>query len=160
MNSTRRFSVLTVAIYLTYLLGLSVVTSTPPTTLDRQVAEAPRDSASRTTNSTPKRDTIVSEKITKPTLRDHAKMWLLINHDGYYSEWLCIDEIIHRESRWIPDLYNTQGSGAFGLGQVKGSDKYTKGKHLKQFKIAVRYAIHKYDTLCAALDHHNQHGWY
>ena len=156
-KSTHRFSVLIVAMYLTMALGLSVVTATVENTNSQQVAEAPQDSASSTHTPTPKRDTIVSEK---PTIRDYAKTWMLINHDGHYSEWLCMDEIIHRESRWIPNLYNKQGSGAYGLGQVKGSDKYTKGKPLLQFKVALRYAIHKHGTPCNALDFHNDNGWY
>lgn len=157
-DSTRRYFVLVLAMYLTYLLGLSVVTATYETSVGSQVVEALPDSASSTQHSTPKRDTIVS---TKPWyVRAEAKRWYHQNIDGYHAEWKCIDEIIHRESRWIPNLYNTQGSGAYGLGQVKGSDRYTKNKPLAQFKTALRYAIHKYGTLCNALEAHNKQGWY
>ena len=149
-KATRRFSVLVVAMYLTSVLGLSVVTATSETPAGSQVAEAPRGSASRTTNSTPKRDTIVS---TKPWyVRAEAKRWFHQNIDGYHAEWKCIDNIIHKESRWIPNLHNTQGSGAYGLGQVKNSAPYTKNKPLKQFKTAVKYAIGRYGTLCNAWD--------
>jgi len=164
---TRRYFTLTFAIYLTLLLGLSVVTATMKTPVGNQVAEAPKGSASLTTNSTPKQDTIVSKKIpplgykTEPEyVRSQARIWYHTHIDGYHTEWVCIDEIIHRESRWIPNLYNTQGSGAYGLGQVKGSDTYTKDKPLLQFKVAIRYAIHRYGTMCNALAHHNTHGWY
>jgi len=156
-NATRRYFTLTFAIYLTLLLGLSVVTATPETPLGSQVAEGPESSPSSTHNSTPKRDTIVSES---ELVRANARIWFHQNIDGYHNEWLCIDEIIHRESRWIPNLWNSQGSTAYGLGQVKGSHSYTHNKPLKQFKVAMKYTIHKYGTPCKALAHHDQHGWY
>lgn len=166
-KATRQYFTLIFAIYLTALLGLSVVTATMKTPLGNQVAEAPQDSASRTTNSTPKRDTIVPKKIaplgykTDPEyVRSQARIWFHTHIDGYHEEWVCIDEIIHRESRWIPNLHNSQGSTAYGLGQVKDSHHYTKNKPILQFKVAIRYAIHKYGTMCAALQHHDEHGWY
>lgn len=112
----------------------------------------PLDSPALTQHTTPKADTYVL------TIRQRAKRWTLKRI--HLQEWRCMDEIIRRESRWIPDLHNTQGSGAFGLGQVKGSEHYTAGKHLKQYKVAVRYAIHKHGTLCNALRFHNSNGWY
>lgn len=155
---TRRYFTLTFAIYLTLLLGLSVVTATMKTPVGNQVAEAPKGSASLTTNSTPKQDTIVSEKGTPPTIRKHAKTWFL-KRSGM-REWGCISGIIYRESRWIPNLWNSQGSEAYGLGQVKGSHKYTANKPMKQFKVAVKYAITRYGTLCKAKQFHDQNGWY
>ena len=154
---TRRYFTLTFAIYLTLLLGLSVVTAPTPSKTVGQVVASPKIAGQDAPHTTPKRDTIVSES---ELVRANARIWFHQNIDGYHTEWLCMDEIIHRESRWIPNLYNTQGSGAYGLGQVKGSDKYTKNKPLQQFKVALRYAIHKYGTPCNALTHHNQYGWY
>lgn len=166
-TSTRRIFMLILTMYLTYALGLSVVTATMKTPVGSQVAEAPLDSASRTTNSTPKRDTIVTKKTgplgykTNPEyVRSQARIWFHTHIDGYHAEWVCIDEIIYRESRWIPNLHNSQGSEAYGLGQVKGSHHYTKNKPLLQFKVALRYAIHRYGTMCKALAHHDEHGWY
>ena len=154
---TRRYFTLTFAIYLTLLLGLSVVTATPKQSLGSQVAEGPKGSPSSSPHTTPKRDTIVSES---DYVRAQARIWFHQNIDGYHKEWVCIDEIIYRESRWIPNLYNTQGSGAYGLGQLKGSDKWTANKPLKQFKAAIKYGVGRYGTLCAGLDFHNQHGWW
>lgn len=155
---TRRPEMLIIVLCLTYLLGLSVVLGNSNTKATQMVgvAEPLAFSSASTTNSTPKRYPITYAKA--PTVRQTAKVWLL--QRIHLQEWRCIDEIIHRESRWIPNLYNTQGSGAYGLGQVKGSDKYTANKPLKQFKVAVKYAIARYGTLCAAKRWHDTRGWY
>ena len=157
-KATRRYFTLIFAIYLTALLGLSVVTATKQESLGSQVAEGPEGSPSSSPHTTPKRDTIVSENITPSTIRDQARIWFYKR--GYPLEWKCIDQVIWRESRWIPNQWNSQGSTAYGLGQVKGSHSYTANKPMKQFKVAVRYAIHKHGTLCKALKHHDTHGWY
>ena len=157
-KATRRFAVLVVAMYLTSVLGLSVVTATLNTTGSSQVVAGQQKSPAPDTHTSPKRDTIVS---TKPWyVRAQARIWFHQNIDGYHAEWKCIDNIIHKESRWIPNLYNTQGSGAYGLGQVKNSAPYTKNKPLKQFKVAIKYAIHKYGTLCNAWHAWQRQGWY
>jgi hypothetical protein len=156
-NATRRYFTLTFAMYLTLLLGLSVVTAPTPTKTVGQVVASPEIAGLDAPHTSPKRDTIVSES---ELVRANARIWFHQNIDGYHNEWLCIDEIIYRESRWIPNLWNSQGSTAYGLGQVKGSHHYTHNKPLKQFKVAVRVAIHKHGTLCNALAHHDQHGWY
>lgn len=137
-------------IYLTMLIGY--VSHTPKTTISQvEVAASPQKAAQDTT---PQRPPIT---LTPGLLQKKAKLWLL--QRIHLQEWLCIKEIIYRESRWIPDLKNPT-STAFGLGQVKGSKAYTLGRPMKQFKLAVRYAIHKHSTLCQALDHHNKYGWY
>lgn len=92
------------------------------------------------------------------TVRDQAKLWML--QRIHLEEWQCMDKIIYAESRWIPNLWNSQGSDAYGLGQVKGSHKYTAGKPMKQFKVAVKYAIARYGTLCRAWKAHQSKGWY
>jgi hypothetical protein len=104
--------------------------------------------------------TVVAEEGIPPTIRDIAKTWFLIEVDGYYDEWKCMDKIIYAESRWIPDLWNSQGSEAYGLGQVKGSYDYTAGKPLKQFKVAVKYVIARYGTPCKGWSFHQKMGWY
>jgi len=156
-NATRRFATLILTMYLTYALGLSVVTTTLKQPAGSQVVAGQKESPASTKHSTPKRDTIVSES---DYVRAQARIWFHQNIDGYHAEWICIDEIIHRESRWIPNLWNTQGSEAYGLGQVKGSYHYTHGRPIKQFKVAIKYAIHKYGTMCKALAAHDRQGWY
>ena len=91
-------------------------------------------------------------------VRKQAKLWFLQRE--HLDEWQCIDEIIYRESRWIPNLWNSSGSSAYGLGQVKESYPYTKNKPMKQFIRAIKYAIYRYGTLCNALEVHNRQGWY
>lgn len=90
------------------------------------------------------------------------KAWVWLKKRGVpKKQWVCLKKVIHLESRWTPNLWNSQGSDAYGLGQVKGSYKYTKNKPMKQFKVTVRYALHKYDqSFCKALQHHHKHGWY
>lgn len=96
----------------------------------------------------------------KAVLQQKAWLWLK-NRGVPKKQWVCLKKVIHLESRWIPNLWNSQGSDAYGLGQVKGSYHYTKNKPMKQFKVAVRYALHKYEqSFCKALQHHYAHGWY
>jgi hypothetical protein len=149
---TRRPHMLIFAICLTYLLGLGVaLIHAQPNTQSAPEGSALIDAQTPT----PQRVTIAQNGT---DLRQRAKRWLL--QRIHIEEWRCIDEVIYRESRWIPNLWNSQGSSAYGLGQVKGSYHYTKNKPMKQFKVAVRIAIHKHDTLCGMLDHHNKHGWW
>jgi hypothetical protein len=103
-------------------------------------------------------EVIVQEDDKPSTVRDQAKLWML--QRIHLEEWQCMDKIIHAESRWIPNLWNSQGSSAYGLGQVKGSHKYTADKPMKQFKVAVKYAIYRYGTLCRAWQAHQSQGWY
>ena len=153
-NATRRFFTLTVIMYLTLVLGFSAVTESQAQQQSIQIGGKPAGySLQPATTQTPKRHPIVSTK-------KQARLWMLKKIDAPHSEWLCAKEIIHRESRWIPNLWNAQGSTAYGLGQVKGSYKYTKNKPLKQFKVALRYMIHKHDGACNSLDFHDDNGWY
>ena len=153
-KATRRYFTLIFAIYLTLSLGLSAVTESQAQQERLQIGGKPAGySLQPATTPTPKRHPIVP-------IKKQARLWMLEKIDAPLSEWLCAKEIIHRESRWIPNLRNSQGSTAYGLGQVKGSEKYTKNKPLKQFKVAIRYMIHKHQTPCNSLDFHDEHGWY
>lgn len=67
--------------------------------------------------------------------------------------------IIHRESRWIPNQTNP-ATGAYGLGQIIGSKRYTKNMPYKQINAAVKYIKYRYGTPTKALAHHRKHGWY
>jgi len=67
--------------------------------------------------------------------------------------------IIYRESRWIPNQTNST-TGAYGLGQIIGSKRYTKGMPYKQINAAVKYIKYRYGTPTKALQHHKKHGWY
>ena len=67
--------------------------------------------------------------------------------------------IIYRESRWIPNQTNP-ATGAYGLGQIIGSKRYTKNMPYKQINAAVKYIKYRYGTPTKALAHHKKHGWY
>lgn len=156
---TRRFGVLILTMYLTLVIGLSAVTENQATeTKNRDGGKPAGYSLQLGTNTTPKRHSITKNKLHPEYVRSQARIWFLQRE--HLDEWKCIDTIIHRESRWIPNLWNSQGSNAYGLGQVKESYPYTHNKPMKQFIRAVKYAIHKYGTMCKALTHHDQHGWY
>lgn len=152
---TRRFGVLILTMYLTLVIGLSLalITHEP----QRKSEPAGNSSQLVTTNSPPKRYPITL--LQNPEyVRSQARIWFLQRE--HLDEWKCIDTIIHRESRWIPNLWNSQGSSAYGLGQVKESYPYTHNKPLKQFIRAVKYAKARYGTMCAAKRAHDRQGWY
>lgn len=97
--------------------------------------------------------------VTEPlTIRQKAKAWTLQRIGK--REWKCADNIIERESRWIPNLWNSQGSSAYGLGQLKESYRWTKNKPMKQYIKAVEYMIYRYDTMCGAWRFWQRNGWY
>lgn len=128
-------------------------------------SESPQDRARRAAPGFVGETTIVpNPQFRKPVdnspayVRKQAKLWFLQRE--HLDEWKCIDEIIYRESRWIHSIWNSSGSSAYGLGQLKNSYKWTKNKPLKQFKKATLYAIYRYGTLCNALEAHNKQGWY
>lgn len=91
-------------------------------------------------------------------IREYAEVKVLEEWEDP-SEWKCFRIIIHRESRWTPDLLNEE-TGAFGLGQIVGSQSYTEGDSRKQIRKAIGYIKHKYVTACKALRHHYRRGWY
>lgn len=75
------------------------------------------------------------------------------------KEIKAFTQIIYRESRWIPNQTNPT-TGAYGLGQLIGSKKYTHNMPYKQINAAAKYIAHRYGTPSKALQHHYKHGWY
>lgn len=142
--------------HLTRLIGFVLLAAV--ITITGILADAKHPGSVSPTTQTPEAGMSIVKKSPPLSLKQKAKKWMLARTDK--KEWLCIKKIVHRESRWIPNLWNAQGSDAYGLGQVKGSYHYTKNKPFKQFVVAVRVAIHKHGTLCKALKHHDLHGWY
>jgi len=73
------------------------------------------------------------------------------------EQWICINELINRESRWDNTADNPTSS-AYGLFQML---KTPVGLPLEeQTKRGLRYIEHRYDTPCKALQHHNRKNWY
>ena len=72
--------------------------------------------------------------------------------------WICLDELIDRESRWRLDAANPNSS-ARGLWQLlrmpEGLDAH------QQWLRGSRYLATRYDSQpCKALAHHHRKGWY
>lgn len=144
LHKTRTITLI-LAISLTSLLGYGLSNTTTEKSLKVQAASVSKAA----THQAPLRDA---------SIKLRAKYWTL--QRTHLKEWRCMSYIIYKESRWIPNLHNTQGSGAYGLGQVKGSYKYTANKPLRQYITAVKYAIARYGTLCRAKHAHVRQGWY
>lgn len=93
--------------------------------------------------------------------RGEAELRAYINDD-------CLEEIVDRETAdtWNPQVYNYQGSGAYGLPQAlpghkmasAGADWRTNPK--TQIAWMRRYVDVRYGGSCNALAHHNSQGWY
>ena len=128
--------------------------------------ESPQDRARRDESSVVGETTILSypqfrksvDNSKELRIRAKAKLW--ITNRGHLEDWKYIDYIIHKESRWIPNLWNAQGSKAYGLGQLKNSYKWTKNKPMKQFVKAIKYMLYRYGTFEEAYNHHKAKGWY
>lgn len=93
-------------------------------------------------------------------VRDMSRSYVRIRvmHEGWTDgEWVCLDELIFRESSWDKDAKNPNSS-AFGLFQTLKTDPDTPLK--KQTERGIKYIKHRYDTPCEALAFHDRKGWY
>ena len=74
------------------------------------------------------------------------------------NEWVCLDELIHRESSWNMTASNPKSS-AYGLFQVLKTPEDSTLK--QQVNKGIKYLDHRYSgSACKALDHHDKKGWY
>jgi hypothetical protein len=73
-----------------------------------------------------------------------------------FKEFYCLDELLHKESRWNYKAKNPKSS-AFGLFQMIGNKEQDP---IKQIDKGLRYIEHRYGTACKALAHHKIKGWY
>lgn len=81
-----------------------------------------------------------------------------VSHEGWTDgEWVCLDELVFRESSWDKDASNPKSS-ASGLFQLLKTKPTTPLK--KQTERGIKYIKHRYGTPCEALSHHNRKGWY
>ena len=86
---------------------------------------------------------------------DHLKLYAhsrIVN----YKEFQCFNTIITKESRWN---YKAHNGSHWGLGQMK-SNHYRNLDPYRQIDASIRYAIHRYGTMCKALLHHQKHNWF
>lgn len=80
---------------------------------------------------------------------------LIKGWDG--KQWVCINELIDRESKWS-NIADNPKSSAYGLFQML---KTPIGLSVsEQTERGLRYIEHRYDTPCEALRHHNRRNWY
>jgi hypothetical protein len=89
------------------------------------------------------------------TPQEHARKEALARWDQ--TEWRCLIELWHRESRWDPKADNPRSS-AYGIPQILGLDPELTP--LEQIDAGLRYVQHRYETPCRALKHHKRRGWY
>ncbi len=76
--------------------------------------------------------------------------------DYSFKEFYCLDELLHKESRWNYKAKNPKSS-AFGLFQMIGNKEKDP---IKQIDKGLKYIQHRYGTACKALAHHKIKGWY
>lgn len=74
------------------------------------------------------------------------------------EEWVCLDELIHRESRWLNTADNPKSS-AYGLFQIlKTPEDLSLSEQVKR---GFAYLDSRYDgSACKALRHHDRKNWY
>lgn len=78
-------------------------------------------------------------------------------HGWRGNQLACLIRLWTRESNFRPNALNKR-SGAGGIPQILGLDPATPVR--KQIQLGTKYIAHRYSTPCAALAHHNSHGWY
>jgi hypothetical protein len=76
--------------------------------------------------------------------------------DYSFKEFYCLDELLHKESRWNYKAKNPKSS-AFGLFQMLNNKEKDP---IKQIDKGLKYIEHRYGTACKALAHHKLKGWY
>ena len=94
----------------------------------------------------------IPEDVSRSYVREQD---LIKGWDG--KQWVCINELIDRESRWDNTADNPKSS-AYGLFQML---KTPNGLPMeRQTERGLRYIEHRYETPCEALKHHNRKNWY
>lgn len=82
------------------------------------------------------------------------------------SEWSCLDALWSHESGWRHDVWNRQGSGAYGIPQaLPGSKMASHGADWQtnpatQIAWGLDYIAGRYGTPCGARAHSLRVGWY
>ena len=91
--------------------------------------------------------------LNKPT---HYKQYAFIQLNHSFTEFYCLDELYHKESRWNPKAKN---GSHYGIPQ--GRSKYlSKVNGYKQVEWGIAYNLNRYGSMCKALDHFKRKGWH
>ena len=86
----------------------------------------------------------------------HYKQYAFIQLTHSFSEFYCLDELYHKESRWNPKAKN---GSHYGIPQ--GRSKYlSKVNGYKQVEWGIAYNLNRYGSMCKALDHFKRKGWH
>ncbi len=94
-----------------------------------------------------------SQVIHKPI---HYKQYAFIQLNHSFTEFYCLDQLYHSESRWNPLARN---GSHYGIPQ--GRSKYlAKVDGYKQIDWGIAYNINRHGSMCKALDHFKRKGWH
>ncbi len=94
-----------------------------------------------------------SQVVNKPM---HYKQHAFIQLNHSFTEFYCLDELYHKESRWNPKAKN---GSHYGIPQ--GRSKYlSKVDGYKQVEWGIAYNMNRYGSMCKALDHFKRKGWH
>ena len=86
----------------------------------------------------------------------HYKQYAFIQLNHSFTEFYCLDELYHKESRWNPKAKN---GSHYGIPQ--GRSKYlSKVNGYKQVEWGIAYNLNRYGSMCKALDHFKRKGWH
>jgi hypothetical protein len=86
----------------------------------------------------------------------HYKQYAFIQLNHSFTEFYCLDELYHKESRWNPKAKN---GSHYGIPQ--GRSKYlAKVNGYKQIDWGLKYIKARHYTPCKALDHFKRKGWH
>jgi len=101
-------------------------------------------------------ETSNQRKLTRDMSRSYVR--IKVKDEGWTdNEWVCLDELIFRESSWDKDAANPRSS-AYGLFQMLKTKPETPLR--KQTERGIKYIKHRYDTPCKALSFHDRRGYY
>ena len=85
---------------------------------------------------------------------------------GSGQQWSCLDALWTRESGWQAGVWNTAGSGAYGIPQALPASKMAAagGDYMTdpatQIRWGLGYIASTYGTPCGAWAHETTDGWY
>jgi hypothetical protein len=101
-------------------------------------------------------ETIVERQLPSKVSRSYVK--LKVKHEQWTGdEWVCLDELISRESNWS-NVADNPNSSAYGLFQIL---KTPEGSSIQeQTTRGIKYIKKRYHTPCNALSHHDRRGFY
>ena len=86
----------------------------------------------------------------------HYKQYAFIQLNHSFTEFYCLDELYHRESRWNPKARN---GSHYGIPQGRSKWLATVDGY-KQVEWGIKYNLNRYGSMCKALDHFKRKGWH